>query len=199
MGYIYYELNLSSNCVGMAPQTLPGGIFAPAMLPGGMGIPGAYIIVNGNTNNRYIGIASNIRDRFQTRLATVTEMGFSGVPTMQNIGVTWGSVYYKDTHPGPALPLVWPIPGSALAIPAPPAAFTVLIDGYPVNLEHLLIRFVLTQLGAGGTVSNNALTGIYTNPTPNPITVRLRWGDMGGLFTAGHSEAIWGIGAGNSW
>ena len=200
MGYVHYNMINSSNCVGMAPPPIPGGGFGPAVLPGGMAIAGAYIIVNTTTNNRYIGISNNIHTRFNTRLATVTEMGFAGVPTLQAIGVTWGQVHVRNTLPAPPGGFGWPVPGSAIAAPAPPAAFTAMIDGALVNLEQLLIRFVITQLGAGGTVSNNAMAAApYANPTGNPVTVRLTWGGMGGLFAPGFHQANWGVGLGAAW
>jgi hypothetical protein len=75
-----------------------------------------------------------------------------------------------------------------------------MVDGNLVNLERLLIRFVITQLGAGGTVSNNAMAvAPYPNPTPNPITVRLTWGAMGGLFAPGFQQAVWNVGVMNAW
>jgi hypothetical protein len=37
----------------------------------------------------------------------------------------------------------------------------------------------------------------YVNPTPNPITVQLDWGTMGGLFNAGNVQHVWGVG--NAW
>ena len=199
MGYIHYNLNQSANCNGMAPQPLAAGGFGNANLPGGMAMAGTYIIVNTTTNNRYIGIAGNIQTRFNTRLATVTEMGFAAVPTMQAIGVTWGSTHVRNTAPA-LIGGGWPPAGSWIAVPTPPAAFTAAIDGVAVNLEWLLIRFVLLQLGAGGTVSNNVYAfNAYTNPTPNPITVRLSWGAMGGLFVANSFQAVWGNGLANAW
>lgn len=176
----------------MAPAPIPGGGFGVAALPAGMAMAGTYIIVNTTTNNRYIGIANNISARFNTRLATVTEMGFSDVPTMAAIGVTWGATGVRNTLPAVA---GWPMAGWAPAVPIPPVAFTAMIDGFQVNLERLLIRFVITQLGAGGTVSNNAMAvAPYVNPTLNPIAVRLTWGAMGGLFSPGHHTSVWNVG-----
>lgn len=64
-------------------------------------------------------------------------------------------------------------------------------DGVGVNLEQLLIRFCMTQLGAGGTVSNNMLAlAAYVNPTPNAVTVQLTWGNMGGLFAVGNQQVV---------
>jgi len=185
MSFIHFNLVNSSNCAGMAPAPVPGGGFGNAVLPAGMGIPGSYIIVNTATNNRYIGIAGDIGTRFNTRLATVTEMGFPGA-LMGMIGVTWGVTSHQNT--GFA---VWIVTN-----PAPPAAFVAVVDGVGVNLERLLIRFCMTQLGAGGTVSNNMMAiAPYVNPTPNAVTVQLSWGNMGGLFAAGWQQSVWAVGA----
>jgi len=63
-----------------------------------------------------------------------------------------------------------------------------------VQLERLLIRFVLTQLGAGGTVSNNLLAGVaYANPTANAMTVNLAWAGSP-FYAAGAHGAVWPIG-----
>lgn len=186
MSFIHYNLNNSANCNGMAPAPLPAGGFTNALLPPGMGIAGTYIIVNTATNNRYVGIAGNIDNRFNTRLATVTEMGFPA-PMMGLIGVTWGVTSHQNTG----------APAWIVTNPAPPAAFVAVVDGVGINLEQLLIRFCMTQLGAGGTVSNNMLAlAPYVNPTPNAVTVQLTWGNMGGLFAAGNQQAVWGVGAG---
>lgn len=200
MGYIFYALNNSANCAGMAPPALPGGAFGLAALPAGMAMAGTYIIVNTATNNRYIGIAANIHNRFQTRLATVTEMGFSPA-VLANIGVTWGIAHCRNTLPAlpappvpPPPPLLQPVAGSFPVAPVAGAPYTAVIDGAVINLEHLLIRFVMSQLGGGGTVSNNLMVAPYANPTANPITVSLQWGAMGGLFAANTMQAVWGPG-----
>ncbi|MBC7953099.1 MAG: hypothetical protein H7Z12_14930 [Rhodospirillaceae bacterium] len=199
MGYVHFNLVNSGDCGGMAPAALPGGGFGVAAVPAGLpAAPGTYIIVNTATHNRYVGISGNLFNRFNTgRLPTITEMGFPAA-TMQNIWVTWGETHVRDTAPAlfPGALLVAPTPGFAIVAPAPPAAFTTLIDGVAVNLEQLLIRFVLTQLGAGGTVSNNAMAfAAYVNPTPNPILVQLSWGVIG-LFGAGNHQAVWPVGGG---
>lgn len=170
----------------MAPAPARNGGYGVAVLPQNMNFAGTYIIVNTNSNNRYIGISGDIANRFRTRLATVTEMGFTQVE-MGNIGVTWGQTAYRNTNQANAN---WNVVN-----PAPPAAYSVIIDGANVNLEYLLIGFVITQLGAGGTVSNNVMAAApYINPTQNPIDVLLTWGDMGGLFRADEHLSVWGVG-----
>jgi hypothetical protein len=209
MGYVYYRLNFSSHLQGMAPPALIGGGFGAAALPGGMaGVAGMYIIINcnGPVENRYVGISSNIGNRFNTRMATVTEMGISAA-TLANIHVVWGTVKIRN-HPGALAPaptvatqLVggggftnfyhWGGPGWTLALPgAGGGPFVRMIDGAPVNLEHLLIRFVMTQLGAGGTVSNNLLMAPFLNgfgPGATPLHVKFYsapFGPYGGFTRA---------------
>ena len=202
MGYILYDLRESGNCRDMAPAALADGNFSLAALPAGMDMAGIYIIVNTKTNNRYVGISSNIKNRFNTRLATVTEMGFNNLE-MQRIGVTWGSVAVRDSLPTPTYypnDKKWPIPGSTVVWPPDTGSFVATIDGQSINLEKLLIRFVLQKLGAGGTVSNNAMAfQRYDNPTNDIIRVGVAWGDMGGLFEPGFVEAEWYPGLGNGW
>lgn len=200
MGYVHFNFVHSATCASMAPPVLLGGGFGAATLPLGMAGWGAgsYIIVNTNTNNRYAGISGNLTARFNTRMAVVTEMGFSAA-TMGLIGVTWGHTYVRNTLPalgGWGVGAV--LPGGTLAAPAPPASFAAMIDGVAIHLEHLLIRFVTTQLGAGGTVSNNVLVAPYVNPAPNDILVRLSYGNMGGLFAAGWQQAVW-VSGGPAW
>ena len=186
MGYVYYRLNNAANLQGMAPPALVGGAFGNAALPAGMaGVAGMYIIINshGVVENRYIGISSNIGNRFNTRMATVTEMGIDAV-TLGNIHVVWGTVKISERSARrrpPAWPLVPQIGGGNVQIPtwgtagwtvAAPAAgpFVRMIDGGVVNLEHLLIRFVMTQMGAGGTVSNNMLMAPFIRPAFPGVT-----------------------------
>jgi hypothetical protein len=194
MADVIFDLIHSSHLGGMAPPTLVGGGFGIAAVPVGMGAAGTYIIVNTITNNRYVGIANNIATRFNDRLPTVTEMGFA-TGEMNRIGVTWGATQCRNTPT-----FLVPVPPWVPAVPNPPAAFDTVIDGVNVKLERLLIRFVLTQLGGGGTVSNNMLAAApYQNPTANAITVRLNWGTMGGIFAAGFHQAVWNVGLGNAW
>lgn len=193
MSFIHFNLRHSARLGTMAPQPAGGG-FTNATLPPGMNMQGTYIIVNADTNNRYVGIATNIHARFVPRLATVTELGFA-ITTMDRIGVTWGETRTWDSNQQHlnGLGILNNATGQVVQ-PAPPAAFNATIDGSIVNLERLLIRFCLTQLGAGGTVSNNALAATaYLNPTPNIVTVRLTWGAMGLLFAPGYQQAQWGV------
>jgi hypothetical protein len=162
-------------------------MFGVAATPPGMaGVSGMYIIINcvAALENRYIGISTNIGNRFgNDRLPTITEMGFPPA-TMAQIHVVWGTVKVRNhphglaaAHLG-ATPLLfpgagpattpfpnWNAPGWTLANPPPGGgAFTRVIDGNVINLERLLIRFVMMRLGAGGTVSNNALMAPYNHP-----------------------------------
>jgi hypothetical protein len=187
MGDIRFNLTNASTLAGMAPPALPGGAFGPAALPAGLVGAGMYIIVNTATNNRYMGIAGNLANRFQTRMETVTECGFS-VAQMGQLGVFWGTANYRNTPVGGIMAPWTPVPAYV-------APLNIPVDHVNVNFERLLIRFVLTQLGAGGTVSNNMMaTTPYVNPTPNAITVTLNWGGFA-LFAPGIHTAIWAPGA----
>lgn len=207
MGYISYRLNQSATLATMVPPALPGGAFGPAALPPGMaGFPGMYIIINCQgptpaTHNRYIGISNNIGNRFTPRMSVVTELGFPAA-TMGSIYVVWGSVRVRN-HPLPGgiattpttnqfpPPAMIPFPnwaagGWTAAVPAGGgAAFTAVIDGNVINLEHLLIRFVMMRMGAGGTVSNNMLMVPFPHPMAlgavgaQPLIVKFRSAGFG--------------------
>ena len=170
----------------MVPPPAGGG-FGAAALPAGLANQGMYIIFNNSTNNRYAGISTNLASRFNTRMAVVTELGFSQA-VMNQIAVFWGGATTTNT----ALPAPAPAP-APVPVPAYGAPLTRPIDGQAVNLERLLIRFLLTQF-VGGTVSNNMMAfGAYANPTANNVTVTLNWGAVGGI-PAGNHTAVWPAG-----
>lgn len=182
MGYIYYNLTNAGTLQNMAPVALMGGGFGVAALPPGMaGVAGMYIIINshGAMENRYVGISQDIGHRFSSRMSVVTELGFSNA-VMGQINVVWGTVKIRN-HPH-GLPLAqapnnallygggnvtfpnWGAPGWTTAVPGGGGAFTRIVDGNTINLEKLLIRFVMMRLGAGGTVSNNMLMTPFDHP-----------------------------------
>lgn len=199
MSTVNYNLNNGATLSVMAPAPLAAGGFGAAALPAGLAGAGIYIILNDNHNNRYVGVSNDLAQRFQPRLETVTEMGFDQAE-MNDILVWWGGITIQNTPA--AAPLV-PAGGPPIAAPAAPPVIpvlayntplTVLIDGVGVNLERLAIRYVLTQLGAGGTVSNNQwAVGNYVNPTPNPVTVNFTWAAAGN-YAMGVRQAIWPVG-----
>lgn len=193
MGYVFFRLNRGASLAGMAPAALPGGDFGKAALPPGMaGAAGMYIVINcqADQHNRYVGISSNIGQRFAGRMAAVTELGFP-TATMEQIHVVWGSVKVRDegapqmtitvknAKPPPMFvhfPLWWDADWRE-ATPGNGGAFTAMVDGKQINLEHLLIRFVMARMGAGGTVSNNQLMSSFHHPVSggqggSPIRVK---------------------------
>lgn len=190
MATITYNLHNAGTLAGMAPPALPFGGFGAAALPIGLGGAGMYMIINTKTNNRYVGTSGDLAQRFNARMGVITEMGFS-TAQMHRITLIWGNVIIRDTV---APHLIAPL--RIVTGYDPPLDYNV--DGVSIGLERLLIRFVITQLGAGGTSSNNMLaTTPYINPTPNPITVTLNWGAAGNLI-AGTSSAVWNPG-GPAW
>jgi len=98
---VHFNLANYASLAGMVPAALAGGLFAPAALPAALAGAGMYLIVNTNTNNRYIGISTTLNQRFNTRMATVTEMGLSA-GNMANVEVYWGAVTTQNT-PAPAV------------------------------------------------------------------------------------------------
>jgi len=187
MSNINFNLTNASYLGGMAPPALAGGAFGNATLPHGLAGAGIYLIVNEANDNRYVGISNNLAQRFATRMATVTEMGWS-TANMNQLSVYWGGIQIQDTPgPGPGAP---PLVRNVAGFGAP---LNEQVDGVGVQLERLLIRFVLSQF-VGGTVSNNMLAfAPYVNPTANPINVTFNWG-AGGHFNAGQHTAVWAVG-----
>lgn len=186
MGRIIFDLNNGSTLGTMVP-TVGAFAFLPPTLTG----HGLYIIFNRQTNNRYIGKSSNLPNRFQKRLEAVGELGFS-VYQLSRINVFWGRVTLFNTPP----------PGGVAAARSAPAggysggaSLWGSIDGTNIELERLLIRFIMTQF-LGGYVTNNtwaAIGATYANPTANPITVRLNYGAVG-AYAPGHQTSVWGVG-----
>jgi hypothetical protein len=143
-----------------------------------------YIIWNTNTNNRYAGISTDLERRFRSRMDVVTELGFDR-DEMDRIVVFWGRAQVGDTEVPPNPP---PPPRD---VPNYGAPLNVVIDRQQINLERLLIRYLVKEFGHGGTVSNNMMAfGPYSNPTPHRITVTLNWGGFPGI-AAGGQRATW--------
>ncbi|MEO0972292.1 MAG: GIY-YIG nuclease family protein [Pseudomonadota bacterium] len=183
MSVVVYNLLNTALLQGMAPPALPGGRFGRAALPGGLIGGGIYIIYNNNTQNRYVGISRQLDRRFGKRMATVTEMG-SSFATMTQLVAWWGTVATQNT--GAA--------GAPTPIPSYRGPLNATIDGATVNLERLLVRYLLTQLGAGGTVSNNVFAVTpYANPTANPVTVHFN-SASNAYFTAFAQTRTWPVG-----
>ncbi|MGJ4912888.1 hypothetical protein [Bradyrhizobium sp. SZCCHNR3003] len=81
------------------------GAGLPGALPRGMGTQGGlYVIVNVPTNNRYIGKAGNLADRFDGRMLTVNEFGLS-TNNLRGVGAFWGVAYAFNTPQPPSPPL----------------------------------------------------------------------------------------------
>jgi len=182
MSDVYYNFNATGSLAGMAPPAAAGGGFGPATLPAGLVGQGMYIITNTNTNNRYIGISTNLANRFNTRMATITECGFAAA-TMGTIFTWWGQAATRNTGAGAVVPLLGYL-----------GPLNVMIDGAQVNLERLLIRYVINLLGGGGTVSNNIYAGApYVNPTPNAVTVHFH-SAANAHFAAHNHNVVWPVG-----
>jgi hypothetical protein len=183
MSFINFHFNNTSSLAGMAPVPTLGGGFTAAALPAGLAGQGIYIICNHATNNRYAGISGNLANRFGARMAVITECGFPAVD-MNRIWLWWGTVSTRNTGViGPFMPM--------LNYAAP---LNAAIDGVPVNVERLLIRYLVRIIGAGGTVSNNVgAAAPYVNPTANPVTVNFH-SAANAQYAAFNDTAIWAVG-----
>lgn len=190
MSQVVYQLMSASTLRCMVPPMQGPGAYGDAALPVGLAGSGMYIIVNVDTGNRYVGISTDLAARFSPRMATVTEMGFRA-NWMEKVWLFWGGAAIQNTpgYMGNMNPPLQIVPSYA-------APLEVNIDGVNVNLERLLIRFVLLHLGAGGTVSNNLLAYTpYVNATGQNLTVTLNWPQ--GWFDTTSSSATWA--AGHAW
>lgn len=197
MGFVNFDI---TNCASLHTMASPG-VGQAGQLPAGMPQAGGlYIIYNANNNNRYIGKAGNLTERFAGRMAVVNELGLSQ-NDLQGIHVFWGgvSVYNspqnvqpfaphaqlqngfreaRNAHgPAPAMPNQFL--GNLAAAPNYAAAYvTTNIDGLLINLEALFIRF-LRQMGVGGTITNGQHIGPFENNTQNELIIQAEWGQTG--------------------
>jgi hypothetical protein len=201
MGYVYFDLTDTGSLHTLAS---PGAGVAGA-LPGGVPTTGGfYVIFNQANNNRYVGKAGDLRDRFNGRMLTVNEFGLSQ-GNLGQIGAFWGEASVHNTPMGAPLiatvlaPVAPPahgfqvirngggaapiLPNAVLGNPAPAinyAANQVMstIDGQQINLEALLIR-LFRQIGVGGTMTNLVYMGPFTNPAAHELIVQVEWGACG--------------------
>ena len=186
MSDVEYRLTNSGLCDVMVPN-----VGVPAQYPAGINgqAAGLYIIYNQQTLTRYVGNSHNIQQRFQQRLAAVGELGLS-VAVMAQIAVFWGQAWIRNT----------PIQGGQqpqfVQVQNYGQQCIGVLDGVNVNLENLLVRFILTQAWQGEFVSNNHFgQAPYVNQTPNPVNVTLQWGGAAVNWQNQQLTHIWQQGA----
>lgn len=51
-----------------------------------------------------------------------------------------------------------------------------VVDGQVINVEALLIRMFRQVIGVGGTMTNLAYMGVFTNPLNHELIVQVEWG-----------------------
>jgi hypothetical protein len=140
MAYINFDL---TDCGSL--QTLASlGAGIPGTLPVGMNaVAGLYLIYNYGNDNRYIGKASNLQNRFNGRMLTVNEFGLAQAD-INDIGVFWGDANTYSTPAPVGFPPV-----------ATPAAHTLMAPG-----AVLANGFRILQSGLGAEpLIPNALIG----------------------------------------
>jgi len=140
-----------------------------AQLPAGLVSGGIYMLVNTNAaaNNGYVGISTDLRQRFSTRMGAVTELGFSR-QVMDKIGVNWGKVKTRDTPNAASLYPAWADPGNYAA------PLVSSLDGCRVNYERLVVRMMKMHWVPNDTIANNIFVNTpYVNPTTIDITVKV--------------------------
>ena len=203
MAYIRYDLDTSGSLHTLAS---PGAGVAGALPAGVPQTGGLYVIFNQGSNNRYVGKAGNLRQRFNGRMLTVNELGLTQA-NLGQIAAFWGEADPYNTPapvngvaapqihtlqiPQPALNNGFrvirnnagaapPMPNAVVGMPGGNINYaanvvTSLIDGVAVNVEALLIRFFRQALGVGGTFTNLAYMGPFTNPLANELIVQVEW------------------------
>lgn len=175
MAVIWFQLKKSDNCSRMAPQSIIGGGYTTASLPAGMGgESGLYVIFNRRSKNVYCGIAENMKNRFETRLATITEMDI-GADVMKDIGVIWGKAYVSSRQQQTFTRPSTEVPPSSHAI-------TTKMGWMTIDLEHLLIRVVASHVAGVQSISNNVKTSLYRNTSGQNITVVLELAAVPGII-----------------
>jgi len=187
MAGIYYELTNVSDLTCFAAEEDGFGGWTDSRLPVGMdGVSGIYLILNATTTtpNRYVGIAQDLGHRFNTRLASVCELGLSQ-GALKHIIAFWGYVWMKsDTDKN------W----SKVTDYSAPLHRRINTLHY-IDLEKLLIRYFMVKFthSAGDTMTNNMLIkSAYRNPTSD-IDVTLEWKALSGAkFKETHT---WGSGS----
>ena len=184
MSDIYFNFDHTDSLQGMAPPDIDGDGFGNASLPSQLAGQGMYIIANVETNNRYVGISTDLARRFKDRLPTVTELGLSS-ETMSKIVVWWGQVAIKNSGEN-----------RSTNVTSYRGPLNVMLDNVSVNLERLLVRFVLTHLTRSGdhaTVSNNVYAKeSYMNETGHAVTVHFV-SARNSEFDAYNDDVVWGV------
>ena len=203
MGYINFDL---TNCGALNTLASPAPGVA-GQLPAGMpNTGGLYLIHNQTHNNRYIGKAGDLTNRFDGRMLTVNEFGLAP-GDLAGIYAFWGEVdVYSTVQPVPMVapqlaphattPLINgfrvarsafgaapPVPNQFVGRPSPAPNYgahhvMATIDGVQINVEALLIR-LFRQMGVGGTITNLQYIGQFQNPTAHELIVQVEWGACG--------------------
>jgi hypothetical protein len=140
MGYINFDLTDTGSLHTLAS---PGAGVAGA-LPGGIPTTGGlYLIFNYANQNRYIGKAGDLRNRFEGRMLTVNEFGLNQADLGQ-IGAFWGEAAAFNT----------PLPTGMPPVPAP------LINTLIAALGPPSLGFQVIRNGAGAAAAlPNAVIG----------------------------------------
>ena len=142
----------------MLPPTVGDVALVPSAIPA---TPGLYVIFNGNTNNRYLGVSENINHRFAGRQEVCFDLGLSQA-NLNNIVVFCGAMSYRNTGV-----IAWTqAPGYAAD------QLNVVIDGSDYDLEHMLIK-AAQHAWPDDTVSNT----LKVSPlhVTNQLSIRIAW------------------------
>lgn len=147
-------------------QMLPGVAGVAVGLPAALtATPGLYVILNQNNaqENRYMGISTNLRDRFSGRQGACFELGF-GQAVLNNIYAFLGTVRYRNN-----VLFGWTNPAGYQW-----GQLMITLDGQNYDFEHLFIKAV-QRAWPYGTITNTQKTGMFPNLGVQPINVTISW------------------------
>lgn len=153
-------------------QMLPVAAGVAAALPATLtATAGLYLILNQNNaqENRYMGISTNLRDRFSGRQAACFELGFAQT-VLNNIYAFLGTVRYRNNGV-----LAWTNPAGYQG-----GSLQITLDGQNYDFEHLFIK-AAQHAWPFGTITNTLKTGMFTNLSAlHAINVTISWANGGG-------------------
>jgi hypothetical protein len=157
-----YEIRISLvNAASLGTMAAP--VVGMGALPAGMmANQRIYLILNTATNNRYVGISSNVQSRFNGRMAVVNELGLSAA----NMGVVWA--WWGQTSTRRITAAIFPVAYAASIVhgAGTPAA---LANGYATPV-------VLPQICAAPHPNGAGAAGVAALAAQNAVAFPIRVG-----------------------
>lgn len=200
MGFIKFDLTNTGSLTTLASS---GAGMTGILPPGIPGAGGLYVIFNSKRNNRYVGKSQNLQSRFNGRMTTVNEFGFTP-EDLECLGVFWGAAtsfntpatqyniksdypydpnaHFQIVSRGDGTIPAGKLPNVLESVPCAQINYndnqqvTSIIDRTTVNIEAALIRFFAHAAGTGGTITNRTYLRSFTNPLNRELIILVEWG-----------------------